>query len=50
MFTLVVRNNTKDSWSKAVPLPVLDIEARMEALAERLNESAGFRKYKSVPA
>lgn len=45
---MVVRDNPKQSWSKARTLPVKDVS---QAWVDSLNESVGWQKYRlSAPA
>lgn len=42
---MLVRTDKKQSWKNARELPVKDVPADLVA---RLNESAGFEKYRAI--
>lgn len=50
MSKIVSRKNAKESWAKAVELPVQDTPERLQTWADAGNDEAGFAKYKVVPA
>lgn len=44
--TLLVRKSTKQSWSQAGKVDLLDSRESLEEKLETLNEGSGFAKYK----
>ena len=50
MGIIVVRKNSKESWAKAVELPIRDTPERLQAWVDNGNDEAGFAKYKVVAA
>lgn len=47
--TLHVRNTSKNSWSQAARIPMLDSLIRLNELSKGMNEQAGFAKYRVDP-
>lgn len=45
---LLVRKSTKQAWSSAATVAMLDSFERLEAMSEGMNEHAGFAKFKAT--
>lgn len=44
--TILVRKTSKQSWSQAAKIALLDSAERLEAWVEGMNETAGWAQYK----